>query len=233
MQKPWMCRRPMKPRRKTVRLNVALTFMSALCTRATTAAPASSIAPDHSSPQVPCFPRNCRPSICRRPMKPRRKTFRLNVALTFMSASVRALPRRRYDAKSFADLSGILWNRKTGERARASLGRVLPLVAAAREQRNQNHQVRQREQPLIRRHSCRFRRTRDHPKMPAAREIMQVIHADAGQAGHFRVGENLLARFNSNQGLPHVHPPLLCHHRSCDAPRRLEDANYKSNSRSV
>jgi hypothetical protein len=29
---------------------------------------------------------------------------------------------------------------------------------------------------------------------------MQVIHANAGQAGNFRVGEDLLARFDGNHG---------------------------------
>jgi hypothetical protein len=78
------------------------------------------------------------------------------------------------------------------------------LVGAAREQSNQNHQVRQREQPLIGLCASRFRGARDHPKMPALCEIVHVLYADAGQAGYFRVGEYLLTRFDSDHGLPHV-----------------------------
>ena len=87
-------------------------------------------------------------------------------------------------------------------------------VRAARKQRNQNHQVRQREQPLVGLRACSFCRARDHPKMTAAREVVQVLHADASQAGYFRVGENFLTRFDGDQGLPHVRsnpsPPLTC-----------------------
>jgi hypothetical protein len=32
-------------------------------------------------------------------------------------------------------------------------------------------------------------------------EVMQVIDADAGKCGHFRVGEDLLAGFYGNHGL--------------------------------
>jgi hypothetical protein len=31
-----------------------------------------------------------------------------------------------------------------------------------------------------------------------------MVHADAGQAGYFRVGEYLLTRFDFNHGWPHV-----------------------------
>jgi len=40
--------------------------------------------------------------------------------------------------------------------------------------------------------------------MTPLREIVHVLHADAGQAGYFRVGEYLLTRFDGNHGLPLV-----------------------------
>ena len=44
--------------------------------------------------------------------------------------------------------------------------------------------------------------------MAALREIANVIHADTSQAGNFRVGKNLLARFYGNHGLV---PLTVCH----------------------
>ena len=73
-------------------------------------------------------------------------------------------------------------------------------MSTARKQSNQDHQVRQRKQPLIRLDSRAFRRPGNKSQVPALREIMQVIHANAGQAGNFRVGEDLLARFDGNHG---------------------------------
>src|SRR5580704_9116306 len=75
------------------------------------------------------------------------------------------------------------------------------LVRAARKQRHQHHQIRQRKQPLVRLLTCRFRGARDKAQVPALRKIADVIHANASQAGNFRVGENLLARFYGNHGL--------------------------------
>jgi len=74
------------------------------------------------------------------------------------------------------------------------------LVRAAREQRHQNHQVRQGEQPLIRLDSRCFRRPRDKAKMTALREVVQMVHANPREIGHLIIGENLLARFDGNHG---------------------------------
>jgi hypothetical protein len=38
-----------------------------------------------------------------------------------------------------------------------------------------------------------FRGSRDEAQVTAAREIVQMIHADSRQAGDFRVGKDLLA----------------------------------------
>ena len=105
------------------------------------------------------------------------------------------------------------------------------LVRAAWKQRGQHHQVRQREQPLFRLRARCFGCSRDHAQVTASREVVQMLHADARQAGHFRVRENFLARLNFYQGAS------LTLRRSpsnrFDARSRLEDAYFPCNSRSV
>ena len=73
-------------------------------------------------------------------------------------------------------------------------------MRAAREQRYQDHQIGQRKQPLLRLISRCFRRSRDDSQMTPAREIMHMFHADARQAGDFRIREDFLARLYCNQG---------------------------------
>lgn len=67
------------------------------------------------------------------------------------------------------------------------------LVRATGKQRRQNHQIRQREQPLVRLRARSFRSSRDEAQVTAPREVVQMIHADARQAGYFRVGKDFLA----------------------------------------
>jgi len=81
------------------------------------------------------------------------------------------------------------------------------LVSAARKQRDQHHQVRQREQPLVRLLAGRFRGARDEAQVAAFREIADVIDANPSQAGDLRIGKNLLARFDGYHGLV---PLTLC-----------------------
>ena len=59
------------------------------------------------------------------------------------------------------------------------------LVRAAGEQRNQNHQIGQRKQPLVGLRSCRFGCARKKTQVTAAREVVQVLHTDSRQAGNF------------------------------------------------
>jgi hypothetical protein len=75
-------------------------------------------------------------------------------------------------------------------------------VRAAREQRHEHHQIRQREQPLFGLGASCFCRSRYHPQVAAAREVMQMIDANARQAGNFRVREDLLTRLDCNQRKP-------------------------------
>ena len=81
------------------------------------------------------------------------------------------------------------------------------LVCATREQGYQHHQVRQREQPLLRLRSGCFRCPRDDTQMPGTREIVNMFHADARQAGYFRICKDFLARLYRNQKGPHFSPP--------------------------
>jgi len=67
------------------------------------------------------------------------------------------------------------------------------LVRATGKQRRQNHQIRQREQPLVRLRARSFRGSRDETQVTAPREIVQMIHADSRQTGYFRVGKDFLA----------------------------------------
>jgi hypothetical protein len=67
------------------------------------------------------------------------------------------------------------------------------LVRATGKQRRQNHQIRQRKQPLVCLRARGFRSSRDEAQMTAAREIVQMIHADSRQACYFRVGKDFLA----------------------------------------
>jgi hypothetical protein len=107
------------------------------------------------------------------------------------------------------------------------------LVRAARKQRHKHHQVRQREQPLVRLLAGCYCSARDKAQVPAFREVANVIHADASQSCNFCVGENLLAGFDSNHGLI----PLACSpHRASHF--LMLSASYamhpfKSNSSSV
>ena len=66
-------------------------------------------------------------------------------------------------------------------------------VRATWKQRRQNHQIRQREQPLVRLRTRSFCCSRDEAQVTAPREIVQVIHADSRQACYFRVGKDFLA----------------------------------------
>jgi hypothetical protein len=88
--------------------------------------------------------------------------------------------------------------------------RIAPLVRAARKQCHQHHQVRQGEQPLIRLNSGCFRSPRDKPKMTALREVVQVVHTNPREVGHFVIGEDFLTGFDGNHGLgPLSSPPYF------------------------
>ena len=75
------------------------------------------------------------------------------------------------------------------------------LVRALGKQRHQDHQVRQREQPLIRLFAGCFRRAGNEAQVAALRKIAKVIDADSREARNLCIGEDLLARLNRDHGL--------------------------------
>jgi len=106
-------------------------------------------------------------------------------------------------------------------------------VRAAREESDKHHQVGQSKQPLFGLDTSSFCRTGDHAQMTAAREVVQVIDANARQASNFGVRKDFLARFDSNQwGLANLAVFVFVSYWF-DAAVRLGDANIPSNSRSV
>ena len=110
--------------------------------------------------------------------------------------------------------------------------RTNDLVGATGEQRRQHHQIGKREQPLLRLRAGCFCCSCDHAQVAAPREIVNMLNADARQAGYYRVRKNLLTRLHRNQRGPRlleVLRPLPCQMLH----QRLKDANFPSNSRSV
>jgi hypothetical protein len=77
---------------------------------------------------------------------------------------------------------------------------VRPLVGALGEKRDQDHQIGQRKEPIVSLASG-FRSTGDKAQMAGAGKLMNMVDADASQAGNFRIGEDLLAGFDRNHGL--------------------------------
>ena len=80
------------------------------------------------------------------------------------------------------------------------------LVLATRMQLKQNHQVRQREQPLIRLHACHFSRACDEPYVPSACQAVEMLQADPGQVGSLRVRKDLLTRLDFNHAIALSYP---------------------------
>ena len=91
--------------------------------------------------------------------------------------------------------------RRTGKSLSQIEAWRVTLVCASREQGNQHHQVGQRKKPLVRLFTRCFRGPRDEPQMAAFCEIADVIDTNACQVCDFRIGKNLLARFDGNHGL--------------------------------
>jgi hypothetical protein len=67
---------------------------------------------------------------------------------------------------------------------------------------DQDHQVAESKQPLVGLLTGSFRGAGDEAQVAAAREIVEVVHADARKTRHFRIGEDFLTRFDSDHGRP-------------------------------
>jgi len=74
-------------------------------------------------------------------------------------------------------------------------------MGALGEQSHQNHEVRKRKEPLIRFEAGGFGGASDESQVASLCEVVDVLDANAGQAGNFRIGENLLAGLHGNHDL--------------------------------
>jgi hypothetical protein len=75
------------------------------------------------------------------------------------------------------------------------------LVLAAGVQRRQDEQVRKRKQPVVGLPPCGHNRSRDEADVPGARQIVEMLEADARQVGSLRVREDLLTGLDLDHGL--------------------------------
>jgi len=81
------------------------------------------------------------------------------------------------------------------------------LVRALGEERNQHHEIGQSEEPIVG-FAGGFGGASDEAEMARLRELVNMVDADAGQTGNFRIGEDFLARFDGNHGRS---PELYCY----------------------
>jgi len=81
-------------------------------------------------------------------------------------------------------------------------------VRTLRKERNQDHEIGQGEEPIVG-FAGGFGGASDEAEVARLGELVNVVDADAGQSGNFRIGEDLLARFDGNHGLA---PELLTHY---------------------
>lgn len=82
------------------------------------------------------------------------------------------------------------------------------LVGALGEERYQHHEIGQSEEPIIG-FASGFGGAGDEAEMARLGELVNVLDADASQAGNFRIGEDFLARFDRDHGLAPGPPTLL------------------------
>ena len=71
-------------------------------------------------------------------------------------------------------------------------------MLAAGVKNGKDHQIRIREKPLLCFRLCGLGSAGDRSKVPVARQLSQMIQADASQAGDFIFCEELLARLDSD-----------------------------------
>jgi len=78
-------------------------------------------------------------------------------------------------------------------------------VGALGKQRNQDHEIGQGEEPIVG-FAGGFGGASDEAEVAGLGKLVNVVDADASQAGNFRIGEDFLARFDGDHGLA---PELL------------------------
>jgi len=79
---------------------------------------------------------------------------------------------------------------------------------------DQDHQVAESEQPLVGLLTGSFGGAGNETQVAAAREIVEVVHADARETRHFRIREDFLTGLDSDHG----RPLSLPHHLALDEP---------------
>jgi len=72
-------------------------------------------------------------------------------------------------------------------------------MSALWEERNDHHQIGQGEEPIVG-VAGGFGGASDKAQVARASELVDVVQADASQAGNFRIGEDFLARFYCDHG---------------------------------
>jgi len=72
-------------------------------------------------------------------------------------------------------------------------------MCALGEKRDEHHQIGQRKEPIVGL-AGGFRGAGDKAQVARAGELMNVLEADASQAGNFRIGEDFLTRFYCDHG---------------------------------
>src|SRR5579859_2195113 len=76
------------------------------------------------------------------------------------------------------------------------------LVLAAGVQRRQDEQVRKSKEPVVGLLPCGGNRTLDEADVAGARQIVEMLEADAGQVGGLRVREDFLTGLDLDHGWP-------------------------------
>ncbi len=76
-------------------------------------------------------------------------------------------------------------------------------------QHRQDHQVRQRKQPLIGVFPRCLIRACDKAEAPAARQAVEMLHADARQAGNLRVRKDLMAGLDLDHAFALIFPLMI------------------------
>lgn len=98
-------------------------------------------------------------------------------------------------------------------------------VRALWEKCYQDHQVRQREQPLVGLEACAFRCAGDEAEVAALRKVVDMLDANAGEGGDFGVRENFLTRLDGyHVSAPWFLPRTL--HIPFDAGSSVRDALF-------
>lgn len=103
-------------------------------------------------------------------------------------------------------------------------------MRALGEQRDEHHEIRQGKEPVVRLGAGDFSGAGDEAEVARFGEIVEVLHADSGEAGDLRIGEDFLTRLYGDHGLapePNSSGPI------CDPTATFSNPSSATNSRIV